>query len=240
MPWASIGLSAVAVLIEASVLIAVLMPGAIPRLAAAVAALGLLAGFYLFQGIFWPAWWLLTLGLLPWQWLDRELRGPAAAPAAPVARTPRAALSRVQQTAIILLLAQQLIASTMKLELRPLLSAYDMYSTSYASPAVFDKTSPDLRYRMVAEETGGPRTDITECVEELPGNVFTLLRDTRGTDSIHADALSTCVSASEAPARYLVLEDWRAFDWTTGRYYWRYRDKVTATVPASAPVTRIR
>jgi hypothetical protein len=55
---------------------------------------------------------------------------------------------------------------------------------------------------------------------------------------MHAEALSACVQGSVEPVRYLVLEDRRAFDWTTGRLYWHHRDKVTATVPASAPASR--
>jgi hypothetical protein len=235
MPWASVGLSAAAVLIEASVLIAVLMRSARIRLVAAIAALGLLVGFYLLQGLLWPAWWLLLLGLLPWQWLNRE-------PSATVAPAPsggRAALSGVQQAAIVLLLVQQVIASAADIELRPVMSSYDMYSAVHASPAEFDRTNPVLRYRVVTEDARQVQTDITSCLEY---DVFESLTEARGTVAMHAEALSACVQGPVEPVRYLVLEDWRALDWTTGRLYWRHRDKVTATVPtsASAPATRVR
>ena len=42
--------------------------------------LGLLAGFWLFMGVFWPGWWILLLGFVPWSRLTTWFRRPSSEP----------------------------------------------------------------------------------------------------------------------------------------------------------------
>ena len=73
--WLSVLLSFGAIAIETLVIVGVLAGAYRYRFAAGVAALGLLMGFTLFQGLFWPGWWILLLSFLPWH----LIRGPAEA-----------------------------------------------------------------------------------------------------------------------------------------------------------------
>ncbi|MBI4888586.1 MAG: hypothetical protein HY824_15930, partial [Acidobacteria bacterium] len=127
MPNVAVALSAGAVLVEGLlVLAAVLVTAPLLRLLAGAAALSVLAGFYLFMGLFWPAWWILLLGFLPWQWCDRGGHDGAAAVAA-------ARVTRGQIWCAAGLALQQLIVSAVFIDLEPVASRYDMYSRTYPS-----------------------------------------------------------------------------------------------------------
>lgn len=129
--WLSVLLSFAAIAIESLVIVGVLLGAYRYRLVAGVAALGLLMGFTLLQGLFWPGWWLLLLSFLPWH----LIRGPAiAGPHVPSADFPRAAVSIAMA-----LIALQLAVSLLRLEVSPLLSTYDMYATTYSSPAEYEQ-----------------------------------------------------------------------------------------------------
>ena len=93
------------------------------RLLAAAAAL-LFAGFVLFQGVVWPAWWVLFLSFLPWGSSGRSSLQPSGAPT-------RVTPWQVAFVAAVLL--QQIYVSGVSFEKPPLFSAYDMYSASYES-----------------------------------------------------------------------------------------------------------
>lgn len=72
MPRLAILLSACAVLIEGLTIVAAFVKMPTVRLGLGLAAMSILTGFYLFQGVMWPAWWILLLGFLPWQSFDRS------------------------------------------------------------------------------------------------------------------------------------------------------------------------
>ena len=63
---AAVALSLGAVLLEGAFWTVILFRHPLVRLLYGIAGVAVLAGFYLFQGVFWPAWWILVLALLPW------------------------------------------------------------------------------------------------------------------------------------------------------------------------------
>lgn len=114
------------------------------RLIAGGAPLCLLLGFWLLQGIFWPGWWILLLTFLPWH-LVRSLAASAApatvrpsALAQPLEHIPKLAVFMV-----LVLVSQQLVVSLWRLEVSPAFSTYDMYATSYGSPAEYEANAVD-------------------------------------------------------------------------------------------------
>ena len=149
--WLSVLLSFGAIAIEALVIVGVLAGAYRYRLAAGVAALGLLMGFTLFQGLFWPGWWILLLSFLPWH----LIRGPAeaghyvpdltpdlspdlSARSVPV-QADRGGAPRAPVLVVMSLVALQLGVSLLRLEVSPLLSTYDMYATTYSSPTEYEQ-----------------------------------------------------------------------------------------------------
>ena len=213
MPLVAIALSAGTVLIEAlTVAAAFTKPPAI-RLAAGLAAASVLVGFYLFQGIMWPAWWVLLLGFLPWHWQHRaDTRSP---------QSEAWSLSRAQILLIVALLVQQFVVSAAFLEFPPLASRYDMYSTTHESPEAFDRDNPGISRRIVAVDARGATADATSCTFPSSDPV---------PPTVPAQA---CDTGNLTPAHYLVLESQCLFDWKAGRPYCPYRDKVIATVAIS-------
>ena len=137
--WLAVLLSFGAIAIETLVIIGVVSRAYRHRLIAGGAALCLLLGFWLFQGLFWPGWWILLLSFLPWHLVQPPFAspGPATRPEMPLSwpseRFPTAAVFMVMA-----LVAQQLVVSLLKLEVSPVLSTYDMYSTTYGSPAEYE------------------------------------------------------------------------------------------------------
>jgi hypothetical protein len=219
MPLVAIALSAGAVLIEALTITSAFTKPPMVRLAAGLAAMGVLTGFYLFQGIMWPAWWLLLLGFLPWRWQQ----GDAGTPGQPDAWT----LSRAQLLLIVVILVQQFVVSTAFVEFPPLASRYDMYSTTHDSPEAFDRDNPGISRRIVAIDAGGVTADVTNCT-----TVERLMAYTASDPVPPAVPVKSCDTGNITPARYAILESQCLFDWKAGHPYCRYRDKVIATVPA--------
>ncbi|MBI2189378.1 MAG: hypothetical protein HYU37_19950, partial [Acidobacteria bacterium] len=106
-------LSFAAVAVEALVLFGACATRYAYRCAAGTATLALLTGFALFQGLFWPAWWLMLLAFLPWH-LTATGRDPGS----------RVRGLRPVQIAVIgAVVLQQAIASLARIEAAPLVSA---------------------------------------------------------------------------------------------------------------------
>jgi hypothetical protein len=139
-PWLAVLLSFGAIAIELLIVVGVCSRDYRSRLVAGGGALSLLAGFAIFQGVLWPAWWILTLSFLPW-----HLATPGAlsqAPAPTRSMSPGLHSGRFPKLAVFMVLAlvaQQLVVSLLKIESSPVLSTYDMYSTSYGSPADYEQ-----------------------------------------------------------------------------------------------------
>ncbi len=141
-------LSAAAIAVESLVLVGVLSSRYVVRLVAGVASASLLCGFLLLQGLMWPGWWILLLSFLPWHLVGPRAEG--AGQPAPMSRALPAAFSAI----ILALIAQQVAVSLLRIESPPLISAYDMYATTYASPEEFEENAGTI-YMMVADGDAG-------------------------------------------------------------------------------------
>lgn len=224
MPRMAVALSAGAVLVEALVICAAFTRSAVARLGAGAAAMSLLIGFYLFQGIMWPAWWLLLLGFLPWQWIDRNRREPEGH------QVPSPA--RWQIACALALIAQQVVVSASGLELEPVASRYDMYSTTSMSPEDFDRNHPYIRRRVVVVSPAGGLKDVTDCVNRFPGWTPDSLQKLDASSSTPRQPLPESCLASLSPSHYRVVEDHRTFDWKSGKFHWKYYSRPVVEIQA--------
>jgi hypothetical protein len=153
-PLIAILLSLFAVITEMLAITAAFSRSTVYRLALGVASLGLLSGFWMFMGVFWPGWWILLVGFLPWQWL--RPRGPAAASTAALRPAFNAPVF-----VIAIVIAQQVVFSNVRREQAPMFSHYPMYSGTFSSPAEYAaKKSP--RYRIVAATDAG-QAELRSC-----------------------------------------------------------------------------
>lgn len=222
-PPAAVAASAGAVAIEALAITAAFARSWVYRLSVGVLVSLLFAGFYLLQGELWRAWWLLITAFLPWELLSRSPResgGPAS-------------LARAQWTAVAALVAVQAIASAARLEIRPAISAYDMYSATFDSTAAFDRENPMLDYRFEAESASGEWVDVTECFDPPRS------REIAAAWALDTAPLRGSLGGCEHPVppdprRLRLVESLRVFDWGTGRFSWKYRDRERWTVPLAA------
>lgn len=130
----AVAFSLAAVAVESLVIVGALSRTYRWRAAAGLAGLALLLGFVLLQGVFWPGWWILLLSFLPWH----RVTGARAAVDADL-RLSR--LRLVQFATVVAIVVQQIFVSARRIELSPLLSTYDMYSKTYASPQEYEKNS---------------------------------------------------------------------------------------------------
>lgn len=140
-----------AIAIESLVIAGVLARRYPLRLAAGIASMLLLSGFVLFQGVIWPGWWILLLSFLPWHRVGHE----QASGLRPQASGSRPEAGGLWPACVVLALAAtQVVVSALRLEVSPVLSTYDMYSTTYASPADFEEKASDARWLVAIDDTG--------------------------------------------------------------------------------------
>jgi hypothetical protein len=218
-PTLAVLLSLAAIVVELLVIAGACSRHYSRRLAAGVAAAGLLGGFWLFQGLVWPAWWILLLSFLPW-----HLVAPTASPV--VENGPRRRLLQQTQVAMTLLLVgQQIIASASALELEPLMSTYDMYSTTYDSPEDYEAKS-GMGYWLIARFEDG-RTDTCQ----FDRSDFDRFSSMEPDDPAVRPLLERCLG-SAAPVRSILIEGRRrTIDWTT----WRIKEDTR--LPLVGPIT---
>jgi hypothetical protein len=202
-------LSAMAVAVEVSVIVASFTRSVRVRLALGAATLMLLCGFAVFQGIVWVGWWIPLISFLPWH----LVRPPA--PAAD-ARTPGAAT--VPQLAMVgALVVQQLVVSASGLERRPMFSTYDMYSTTYPTPEAYEFSS-NLEYRVVAVRQDASM-DVPDCLLDEPAaaRVRAATAPSRQVARELQIRGNVCLTGDDIEA--VTLEgDRRVFDWDAGRF----------------------
>ena len=214
-PAMAVFVSAFAVIIEAVVITAAFSRSATYVLLLGLAALSLLAGFAMFQGVFWWGWWILAMSFLPWQrvgWgASRRVAG---------ADGRWSGLTRIQTAVVVLLLAQQYVMSSFHVEARPMLSAYDMYSATYANAAEFERAT-NLVYRVTILE--GTDRRATSCL--LADHDAMLLplaeQGDAGARGRLRYLLDGCLPADQ-PADAIALEgDRRVYDWQTRQFVWK-------------------
>ena len=227
-PGLAIALSFCAIAVEILVLVGVCARAYRYRLAAGCGALSLMTGFVLLQGIYWPAWWILLLSFLPW-----HLVRPADADAVPqgpltmlTTRQPKLAIALV-----LALLGQQSIVSMMRIEASPVLSAYDMYSTTYGSPDDYEDNA-GAAYWMVGLDRSAKthRCRISSIdADKIERDGFTADR------SLTAELLHRCFDPSVS-LQQVSLEATRVqIDWER----WRRLDEPVRT-PLTEPIAAER
>ena len=226
MPRIAVALSAGAVLIEALTLSVAFVRMPMLRLAMGVAALSVLSGFYLFQGVLWPAWWVLLLGFLPWHWFNGS--------ASIGGQWHPSKVSRAQLYCLLGLAFQQFFVSAAFIELPPVASRYDMYSKTHASPEDYERENPAIGRRILSEDAGGIRADLTECVSDLTDPIWATLGTLEpGAPPPSTAPLKVCHAEGTTPQRYVLEESRCPFDWNSGGFTCVYRDKLIAALPVS-------
>ena len=215
-PLLAILASLMAVAVEAAVITAAFTQSQWYRLAMGLGGLTLMVGFQLFMGVFWPGWWILLLGFLPWQQLERlPMRGTSgdarSGLLAAVSITP------AQVALIVFIISQQVITSLLAVERAPMFSNYPMYSTTYASPAAFN-ASRGLSYRIIVV-TDGDRVALS-C--NPTGEIVDEFRAALQGSAVAAAGVWRAVLACRpdlAGARQVTFEQTRpVFDWNTLKF----------------------
>jgi hypothetical protein len=206
-------MSAAAVIIEALVITGVFSTRYAYRAVLGCCAAGLLVGFALFQGIVWPAWWVLLLSFLPW-----HLIGGASTR---LEEAQSRQLSVAQVTVILVVIGQQLLVTVQHMEARPLLSSYDMYSATYATPEDYEAAS-NLVYRVV-DVSDGDAVDLPGCV--VDDHVAAIARRGIGGNSddlaLLKHAIGGCVRERPEVRRVALEGDRQVFVWDEGRFDWK-------------------
>ena len=165
----AIALSAAAVGIEALFITHVLFRSEWVRLAYGLVGISLLFGFYVFQGLFWYAWWIPLLAFVPWVAIvnlaQRATKhAPSALPASRLATRPTKRWYASVAAIVAAVSVQQLAVSRAGIEQMPFLSSYTMYSNTWPSAAAFNKAvAPTKFYRYQIFRVSRERavTDIT-------------------------------------------------------------------------------
>ena len=230
-PNLAVFFSIAAVAIEALVIVGAFSRVYRYRAAAGIAALSIFIGFALFQGVFWPAWWILLLAFLPWHRINEGavLLAPRSAP--PLRRS---SLEVVQVAVVAVLIVQQVFVSALEIELNPLLSTYDMYATTYDSPQDYEYKA-GVTYWLVTRMTGRPTEDCpitqieAQTLSALTGDVV----DPRSVGPIVEECVQQYGRPLESPPS--VIQVWVerrsvAVDWTQ----WRLAG--LKTVPLAGPI----
>jgi hypothetical protein len=218
-PYLAVLASLATVVVEALVITAAFSRNEWYRLAIGALAFGMLAGFALFMGVIWPGWWVLLLGFLPWaRMVSRFRRHPV--PPDGVRSTQLGQLlqpSVGQLIAIVLVLGQQVLVSSMRVERAPMFTYYPMYSSTYISPEQFNAAVTPY-YRIVLSTPRGrvelscnaPNALVAAMHAALHGSseaVVRVWRDVRACRSQIEDATSVTFEG-----------DRRTFDWEQLRF----------------------
>lgn len=216
-PKLAIALSFFAILIESTVVFGAFARRYVYRAIAGMAAVALLSGFALFQGLFWPAWWLLLLSFLPWHWMLRE--------SPPVQSRNRFPLDvarlRPQVLVVIVLIAQQLIVSGLSLEAGPALSTYGMYSNTYDSPEAYESQSTTSYWLMASD---GRQCNVSEDAARAVASAGSGSRNAPARDAVQRCFGTTDLSGVEAEQRRARI-DWQR---------WRPAGETRLTLSASS------
>jgi hypothetical protein len=217
-PDVAVVLSTIALAIEASFFLVVFARGWRTRAAFGLAGAGLMAGFYVFQGVRWWPWLMLFTAFLPW---NRREVVPAGTGSRDL--TPRHA------AVVMALVAAQAWASSRAVEIEPLLSNYPMYASTYDSPEYFERAQARVRF-----EAEG--TDVTDRVDTAGGaETLRASIEQPGQDGSPPSVPSPALVAfreryarlyGEAPAAIDVVLFKRPFDWQAGRYLPPVRERL--------------
>jgi hypothetical protein len=208
----AVALSFGAIAIESLVIIGALSRRYAYRFVAGAASLALLAGFTLLQGLFWPGWWILLLSFLPWHFVGSSAAAGWRGPQTQTATEVRG-LRSTPALVVLVLVVLQLGVSLTRLEVSPFLSTYDMYATTYASPAEYEQKSGDA-YWLVATDLGGERR---QCrISRREADALAGLAVASNPAAIRNEALARCFEV--AVRADVAVESTRArVDWARWR-----------------------
>jgi hypothetical protein len=183
--------------------------------------MSILAGFVVLQGLRWPGWWLLLLSFLPWHLVR------STPPGVPELKSSRRVISR-EVMAVTALFALQIVVSAFRLEVTPLLSTYDMYSTTYASDDEY-ASKAGLSYWVIAEHPDGTRDEcrISRTAADTVSRAISGATQWKPA----ADVIETCGFDESVPILNVALQGRRsAIDWA------RWPPAEVVTVPMAGPV----
>ena len=226
---AAVALSLAAVVTEGLFWMVALTPSLAVRAAFGMVGVVMLTGFYVFQGVFWPAWWTLFLVFLPWPLLDRLTPVPGTANR-PGSTGPSiaAAVPAIASAVIVAIVVQQPIVSALRVESEPFFSDYSMYSYTWPSKRAFNEQFGEkVSYELAAE--GRSSDGFREWLRGTP--VFLdALNDAAGR-SIRGEAWTDATRSAVAAARRAYQIDFgeplsivtvrqlvRGFDWDRGAF----------------------
>jgi hypothetical protein len=160
------------------------------------------------------------MAFLPWQ----RLRLPH--PEAPRASAPEQAgaaapLTPVQQLAVLVVIVQQFVASVGQIEARPFISAYDMYSATYASVEDYESAA-NLVYRLVLFENGQPR-EMSEClVDDRAAALVPVAAGGSTTERQRIRSLlAPCVASAPSATEFALEGDRQVYNWDERRFEWK-------------------
>ena len=220
-PKLAVALSFFAILIESLIVFGAFARKYVYRACAGLAALALLGGFALFQGLFWPAWWLLLVSFLPWHWLLRDSRSAESANAS----APDRGRVRLQASIVVVFIAQQLLVSGLSLEAGPALSTYGMYSNTYDSPEAYESQST-TSYWLTASD--GRQCSVSEDAARAVASARSGSADAPARDAVRRCFGTTDLSRVEAEQRRARI------DWKRWRPAGETRLSLTASSAANA------
>jgi hypothetical protein len=216
-PKLAVALSFGAILIESTIVVGAFACRYVYRAIAGIAGVALLSGFALFQGLFWPAWWLLLVSFLPWHWLVRHSTAVQSANAT----APDVARVRLQPVIVIVLIAQQLLVSGLSLEAGPALSTYGMYSNTYDSPEAYESQST-TSYWLTSSD--GRQCNVSEDAARAVASARSGSGDAPARDAVQRCFGTTDLSRIEAEQRRARI-DWKR---------WRPAGETRLTLSASS------
>lgn len=233
-PGVAVALSFGALAVESLVLPAALIGSWPVRMAAALATASVFVGFWAFHAVFWPWWWTLLLAFAPWHRVYPRRRRPLESePVDGGRRILR--LRHVQVAVLALAIAQQLAASAWRVEVPPMISAYDMYSKTYSSPEEYVQTAADSHW-LVADMRD---QTVSSCrVSEAEARMIAAAPVSEDKHGTTGHVLARCFSDIRAVRTVSVEQARRNVDWAVGRYLGAVRVRVAGPAPLTGGESR--
>ena len=200
------------------------------RALAGLASMSILGGFALFQGLFWPGWWMLLLSFLPWHLVRPASTASATAERdASMPQTLRRLLAPAPVAVVVTFIVVQLVVSTLRLEVSPLISTYDMYSTTYASPAEYEQKAGQEYWLVAADD----QAQLHECrVTPVEADIVLATAPASGLDSSTGPVLRRCFEPSLRVASLLVESRRASVNWAEWRLEEPARTRLTEPISA--------
>jgi hypothetical protein len=231
-----------ALAIEAVFILNIFFPGPWIRAAFGLLGVATFGGFYVFQGVFWGPWWIILTAFLPWELIGRRAAGES--------RMQPSGFGPAHALVIVIVVAQQVVASAGKIEIGPFMSWYPMYSNTYQSPAAFDEAELYAfrywRYYFEIDAPGGvvDISDRIRAISDAERAIHSAVADLKGRSGPLSGELSQGIGAIRSiyEARHgtalhalRLSYDRRAFDWEHGQFYWAVERGDAGVLDLDAP-----